>query len=187
MRLLIEKFKCETDLVDMKQLQKNQTEPGYGMKWKCRKCGNENSKAASKCFFCGKVQRVVFAGFWNRTAAFIIDFIILILAASISIYAFNSKGIFNDLVLGMMLPWAYFSLMESSDGRATLGKMALGITVTDLNGKRISQGKATIRFFAKYLSALILFAGFIMVRFTKKKQALHDIIAGTLVVLKRDR
>src|SRR5208283_4872337 len=147
----------------------------------------ENSKAASRCFFCGKIQRIVFAGFWNRVAAFIIDLIILILAAYISIYAFNSKGTFNDLVLGIMLPWAYFSLMESSDSRATLGKMALGITVTDLNGKRISKGKATIRFFAKYLSALILFAGFIMVRFTKKKQALHDIIAGTLVVVKRDR
>jgi uncharacterized RDD family membrane protein YckC len=74
--------------------------------------------------------------------------------------------------------------MESSSKRATLGKMALGIIVTDLEGKRISFGRATGRFFSKILSGIIIYIGFIMVAFTDKKQGLHDMIAGTLVIAK---
>lgn len=78
--------------------------------------------------------------------------------------------------------WLYHALMESSAKQATLGRMALGIRVTDLNGNRIGFGRATGRYFAKILSALILGIGFLMAAFTAKKQALHDIPAGTLVV-----
>jgi uncharacterized RDD family membrane protein YckC len=60
--------------------------------------------------------------------------------------------------------------------------MALGIIVTDLEGRRIGFGRATGRYFAKILSALILGIGFLMVAFTQRKQGLHDMIAGTLVV-----
>ena len=62
--------------------------------------------------------------------------------------------------------------------------MALGIQVTDLEGNRISFGKALGRNLAKIISALIFYIGFIMAAFTAKKQALHDMIAGTLVVKK---
>lgn len=88
--------------------------------------------------------------------------------------------------VGLLLGWLYFSLMESSERQATLGKMALGITVTDMEGRRISFARATGRYFAKFISALTLLIGYIMAGFTEKKQALHDIIAGTLV-LKRQR
>ena len=74
--------------------------------------------------------------------------------------------------------------MESSSNQATVGKMALGIQVTDLEGNRISFGKALGRNLAKIISALIFYIGFIMAAFTAKKQALHDMIAGTLVVKK---
>ncbi|GJQ20806.1 MAG: hypothetical protein HBSIN02_11610 [Bacteroidia bacterium] len=80
--------------------------------------------------------------------------------------------------------WLYFALMESSAKQATLGKMALSIIVTDLNGNRLSFGRATGRYFGKILSGLILYIGFVMAAFTEKKQALHDMIAGTLVVNK---
>jgi uncharacterized RDD family membrane protein YckC len=80
--------------------------------------------------------------------------------------------------------WLYFALMESSAKQATLGKMALGIIVTDLNGNRLTFGRATGRYFGKILSGLILYIGFIMAAFTEKKQALHDMIAGSLVVNK---
>ena len=83
-----------------------------------------------------------------------------------------------------VISWLYWSLMESSAKQATLGKMALGIKVTDLNGNRIGFGKATGRFFGKILSGIILDIGFIMAGFTEKKQGLHDMIAGTLVVMK---
>jgi uncharacterized RDD family membrane protein YckC len=67
----------------------------------------------------------------------------------------------------------------------TIGKQALKIVVTDLEGKRIDFVKATIRYFSKIISSLILLIGYIMAAFTEKKQALHDIIAGTLVLEKR--
>lgn len=85
-------------------------------------------------------------------------------------------------VAGYLASWIYFAAFESSESQATPGKKALGIKVTDLNGKKISFGRASGRFFAKYLSAALLCVGFIMIAFTKRKQGLHDIIAGCLVV-----
>jgi uncharacterized RDD family membrane protein YckC len=74
--------------------------------------------------------------------------------------------------------------MESSERQATFGKIALGIKVTDLNGDRISFAKASGRHFAKIISAIILLIGYIMAAFDSKKQALHDKMAGTLVLNK---
>jgi uncharacterized RDD family membrane protein YckC len=86
--------------------------------------------------------------------------------------------------LGIGIQIAYFAYFESSEKQATFGKQALGLVVTDMNGDRITFGKAVIRYFAKFLSALILMIGYIMQPFTEKKQALHDMIAGTLVFKK---
>jgi len=77
--------------------------------------------------------------------------------------------------------WLYEALMLSSPYQATLGKMIFGMQVTDLNGNRISFGRATARHFAKWLSGLILCIGYIMVGITERKQGLHDLLAGTLV------
>jgi uncharacterized RDD family membrane protein YckC len=74
--------------------------------------------------------------------------------------------------------------MESSPLQATIGKLAVGLRVTDLQGQRISFGRATGRFFAKWLSGAILLIGYLMAGFTEKKQALHDRIAGCLVLWK---
>src|SRR6185503_12528829 len=78
--------------------------------------------------------------------------------------------------------WLYQTLMESSKLQATLGKMALGLRVTDLDGNRISWGRANARYFASILSMMTLYIGYIMAAFTQKKQALHDMVAGTLVL-----
>jgi uncharacterized RDD family membrane protein YckC len=87
------------------------------------------------------------------------------------------------IVTLVAINWLYYSLMESSAHQATLGKMALGLRVTDMNGQRLSFAHATGRFFAKVLDRMIpLYIGFIMAGFTQKKQALHDMIAATLVV-----
>ena len=74
--------------------------------------------------------------------------------------------------------------MESSQKQATLGKIIVGIKVTDLEGNRISFAKASGRHFGKYISAFILCIGYIMAGFTEKKQALHDILASCLVINK---
>jgi uncharacterized RDD family membrane protein YckC len=81
--------------------------------------------------------------------------------------------------------WLYHALQESGPNHATIGKKMFGITVTDLQGKPVSFGRATGRHFARVISGMLPLAmGYIMAAFTDKKQALHDIIAGCLVVKK---
>ena len=93
----------------------------------------------------------------------------------------NDSDYFDKILL-VVIFWLYFSLMESSKIQGTLGKLILRIKVTDLNGERIEFGKATGRHFSRILSGFVLGIGFLMAAFTKQKQALHDILAGSLVV-----
>ena len=86
-------------------------------------------------------------------------------------------------LLVIVVPWLYYAGFESTRGQATPGKILMSLQVTDLEGSRISFGRATLRFFAKFISVLIIFIGFIMIGLTKKRQGLHDKIAGTLVLL----
>lgn len=127
-----------------------------------------------------------YAGFWTRFLAALLDG--LVLAIPSIIISSVTKGIEGaetlGLIIGILMGWLYDALLESSSKQATLGKQALGIVVTDLNGERISFGRATVRHFSKFLSGIIFLIGYIMAAFTKRKQALHDMIAGTLVVKK---
>ena len=90
--------------------------------------------------------------------------------------------IIGMVILNVIIHWLYYALMESSQKQATLGKIIVGIKVTDLEGNRISFAKASGRYFGKILSGLIFYIGYIMAGFTEKKQALHDILASCLVV-----
>ena len=85
-------------------------------------------------------------------------------------------------IVSLVGGWLYFALMESSRFQGTLGKMAVQIKVTDMEGNRLTFGRATGRHFGKIVSGMILLIGYIMVAFTEKKQGLHDIMAGCLVV-----
>jgi uncharacterized RDD family membrane protein YckC len=125
----------------------------------------------------------MYAGFWRRVAAALIDGIILGIVLTPLNAAISDGGVDpSTSLLSTVAYWLYYALMESSSRQATLGKMALQIKVTDLQGARISFGTATVRYFSKILSGLILGIGFLMVAFTEKKQGLHDMIANTLVV-----
>ena len=77
------------------------------------------------------------------------------------------------------------SLMEASDVQATLGKLVIGAKVVDANGEKLTFGRATGRYFAKYISTLLLLVGHVMVAFDERKRGLHDMIAGTCVVSRR--
>jgi len=124
----------------------------------------------------------MYGGFWIRFVAVIIDAVVL--AVGTGIIATASMGMMGAVVgLGFVVPWLYESLMPASEKQATLGKMAMGLIVTDDNNQRLTFGRATGRHFAKYLSGLALGIGFVMAAFTERKQALHDMIAGTLVVI----
>ena len=127
----------------------------------------------------------VYSGFWRRVAAALIDGLIIGAVTAPFTIGFSGgttyAGRFSSIPT--VAAWLYSALMESSAKQATLGKMALGIRVTDLNGNRIGFGRATGRFFAEFLSVLTLGIGFLMAAFTERKQALHDMVAGTLVLL----
>jgi len=93
--------------------------------------------------------------------------------------------LFILIPLTIVAAWLYFALMESSVRQGTLGKIVLGLFVTDLQGRRVSFARATGRFFSKIITGLIpFFIGYIMAGFTEKRQALHDMIAGCLVLKK---
>lgn len=153
-----------------------------------------------------------YAGFWMRFAAALVDglilgvpfWLVMIGVASMlggfGVMLHRNPGdpraamallapMFMVFFLGMLafviLEWLYFAGMESSARQATFGKSVLSLRVTNYDGQRISFGHATGRFFAKIISGMIPLAiGYIMAAFTEKKQALHDLIAGTLVLRK---
>lgn len=85
-------------------------------------------------------------------------------------------------LLCMAAAWIYFAWQESAEEQATFGKRWLGLYVTDEAGKRLTFRRASLRFFAKYISAMPMMLGFVLAFFTKRKQALHDLIAETLVL-----
>jgi uncharacterized RDD family membrane protein YckC len=122
---------------------------------------------------------VEYAGFWNRAIALLIDSVLLAIVSIIVNILLNENA---AGFIGTLVGWLYFAGMESSGRQATLGKSAMGLVVTDMNGNRISFLRATGRYFAKILSALILLIGYIIAAFTARKQALHDMLASTLVL-----
>ena len=138
-------------------------------------------------------QAVTYSGFWRRVAASLIDSVILgVVGAILGIVlglAMVSGGTddtevveLTGNVVGLFLGWLYYALMESSSKQATIGKMVMGIKVTDLEGNQISFARASGRHFGKIISSLILAIGYLMMLWTEKKQTLHDMMAGCLVV-----
>ena len=141
-------------------------------------------------------QTAQYAGFWKRVAAWLIDSIIgligmlpiVFILGRLLIHPTGDVG-YNEAQwnglgasVGIIFSWIYYALMESSSYQGTVGKMVLGIKVTDMYGNRIGFGRATGRYFGKFISGLILCVGYIMGAFTQKRQGLHDIMAGCLVV-----
>jgi len=141
---------------------------------------------------------VVYAGFWRRFAARFIDGIVLAIPTYLILFLVvggvaltqagepgsgtSAAAVFIVYVLPMVFGFFYFTLMHSSSYQATLGKMAVGIKVTDMEGRRIGFGQAAGRWFATLLSYITVYIGFIMAGFTERKQALHDMVVQTLVV-----
>ena len=177
----------------------------------CSDCGGAVSTKAEACPHCGRALEPqpplssdgdvtpTYAGFWVRFGAVVIDTVVLGLAgvilAIITVIAIVlvSPDTFLDTLLSPVfailsqivmniLSAAYFVFMHSSSKQATLGKMAMSLKVTDVDGERIGVGKSFLRLIGTFVSAVLLMIGYLMVAFTERKQGLHDKIAGTLVV-----
>lgn len=127
------------------------------------------------------------ASLWERAVAMIIDTLIsfvLIFVATFLIIAVEDGEEPNDSIMTaifLVVPWLYYALLEGGPMGATLGKRALGLVVTDRFGDRIDVLKASLRYFSKIVIPLTGFLGYFMILFVPKKQAIHDIMVGTLV------
>ena len=84
--------------------------------------------------------------------------------------------------LALLGSWFYYALMQSSSRQATLGQLALGLRITDLEGRRVSFARASGRHFATALTGLTFGIGYLIMPFTARKQTLHDLVARTLVL-----
>jgi uncharacterized RDD family membrane protein YckC len=211
----------------------------------CSSCGAATADGAAFCGSCGRpiigysvaqssaadanlagavviaadqARTRLYAGFWLRFVAAIIDGLVLGIPAGVLIFlsiasvvpsllqnAHNAQDPQQAMaIVAAILPryffllillaagsWLYWALLESSEWQATLGKKALGLYVTDLDGKRTTFGKASGRFwsgrgigFVPSIGGLYYLIDCIMAGFTEKKQALHDMIASCLVLRK---
>jgi uncharacterized RDD family membrane protein YckC len=148
-----------------------------------------------------------YAGFWRRAVAAVVDGMILqggsaavglaagFMAALIQSedsdmtgrYAHRPEEVILQYValsvaLSFAIGWLYYAAFESSSRRATPGKSLVGIYVSDAEGRRVSFLRASLRYFAKTLSAATFLVGYVMAGVTRRKQALHDRVARTLVL-----
>lgn len=140
--------------------------------------------------------KFVYAGFGARLGALIVDGIVtqicmflvgLVVGFSIVAGGQGDQRTIATMQAGLNLlsivfVWLYYALQESSDAQATIGKRVMGIRVLDLSGQQLSFGRATGRHFGKLISGLLLGIGYFIQPFTERKQALHDIMAGAIVV-----
>ncbi len=142
----------------------------------------------------------MYAPVWRRFLASVIDVAVLMMVVLPGVIALFwlvelVTGLFGmhaddgrelagvaAVLLAIIGDWLYHAMMQSSTRQGTLGKQFMGLKITDLDGERIGFGQASGRHFAKFLSTFALFGGFIAAAFTRRKQALHDIVAGTVVV-----
>jgi uncharacterized RDD family membrane protein YckC len=124
--------------------------------------------------------RLQYAGFWIRFGAYFIDGVLLFVVNFVIGLALAQVPLLGSLI-SLVIGVCYFGFMESSDGQATLGKMAVGIKVGDDTGGPITFMNALGRYLGKIVSALLLCIGFLMVAWDEKNQGLHDKMAGTYV------
>ena len=167
----------------------------------CSKCGRSYQADFKVCPYCNKKESIAkpfrdnfgnyrertcfkffkykYADFPLRAAAMMIDMIILAIPLSLLFYYTPKK---LGIILSVILGWTYYALLESSILQGTIGKFALKLEVTDLEGQRISLFQASKRYFAHYLSLLTLGAGFLILALNDKKQAIHDLLSDCMVL-----
>ena len=119
----------------------------------------------------------IYAGFWQRFLAGIIDLIILIVIEVILVFI-----PVIGWILSLFVTWLYFAIQHSSTKQATFGMRALDIRITDENHGKIGFWRATGNFYLTVISAFVVFIGFFMIAFTSRKQGFHNLISRTLCI-----
>jgi uncharacterized RDD family membrane protein YckC len=146
----------------------------------------------------GPAPGLVYAGFWIRLLAYMIDYIPLSVLAAVtrvsgssftstctsdagtSICTYHVDG--GSLAIITAVLGVYWVVTWSQLG-GSLGQKALGLRVVNAaDGTNIGIGKAVLRFIGYIISAIPLTIGLIWAAFDHQKQGWHDKIAGTFVV-----
>lgn len=114
-----------------------------------------------------------------RAVALFIDLVLIGTATSLvsGLLGTDSHG-----VVASVISWLYFAAQESSGWMATLGKRAMGLAVQGVDGQQLSFSRASIRWVGRWASGLVMGFGYLLALFTARRQTLHDLIAGTVVV-----
>jgi len=138
-------------------------------------------------------QNVVYAGFWIRVWAAIVDSILILLVTLPLLIGVYGSAYFDpentafiagpaDFVITWILP-AIAVIVFWITRQATPGKMAISATVVDATtGNALSKGQCIGRYLAYFVSSIPLGLGLLWVAFDKRKQGWHDKLAGTVVV-----
>src|SRR5690348_2705707 len=178
----------------------------------CPTCGGYHDEEAAFCPFCGgpvgdTPREPRYTGFWRRVGATLMDSLIVGLPLSVVVNILGGDGLHTTrttnaaghqvahfhihggrfvavTLVQFLVSGGYAALMQSSASQATVGQMAVGAQVTNLEGRRIGLGRAALRYVVYVLSAATLGIGYLMMLWTRRRQALHDLAAGTLVVMK---
>ena len=176
----------------------------------CPKCGTYLTSPASGCPLCARgaaagpaapmhavatpvfAQATAYAGFWRRVCALLLDGVVLFFpAATIRVLlGLSSNGLvdmespaaYGAFAFELGVDWLYAAALLSSRSGATLGMQVMGIRIARLDGGPVSFSRATWRFFAQLLDVLTLGIGYLLLLFSARKQTLHDLVAGTVVV-----
>ena len=122
-------------------------------------------------------KKQIYAGFWQRFLAGIIDSVILIVIEVVLIFI-----PIIGWILSLFVTWLYFAIQHSSTKQATFGMRALDIKITNENHGKIGFWRATGNFYLTVISALLVFIGFLMIAFTSRKQGFHNLISRTLCI-----
>lgn len=129
----------------------------------------------------------LYPGIALRFLALLIDCIPVSVVCWLFVASAHAVGIYSgyDGYLFWLLAWPYCAVFESSSWQATPGKRLLGLQVVDGEGRRINFGRASGRYFAKFLSFATFLLGFLITDFTPRRQALHDYLCITYVVRRK--
>ena len=148
----------------------------------CPSCGQPTPADAGFCPGCGRVlSAVVYAGFWIRFLAWLIDLVILFIPSIVLALAVEGlAGFLLQVAIGLVYRVGFWAAQG-----ATLGQKAVGVEITTVDGEPIGSGRAILRYIGYFVSWITLGIGFLIIAFNREKRGLHDYIAGTVVVKTR--
>ena len=191
---------CNVEIVDGAAYCTN---CGTAMGLRCQSCQANNPPSSRYCYVCGtnlthpdsrhseplsapqeihQSMGTRYGGFWVRLVGELIDTgILLIPGIPISLVALLMGDWFMDIYLNTLIGTIYFISFWALWG-ATPGKRLLGLHIERPDGSRMGPGRAVARYFASWLSLLLLGAGYIMIGLREDKRGLHDLICDTVVI-----